>query len=557
MTFVGSIRAVVTRRVLISGALLALLAAACSSPTPPGASFGEGQRFLTAVADSQDTVGLAPSVAVAEDGTQYIAYLGFPDEIEDGEIAVPRPIGAPFLPAVMLTSVNAEGMFTRGAVAQNQPEEEPIGIEPPFRPAKVPDLDLTQENANGTGIAIAASGAVHVVWTSGNTVSHAVTSPAAEGASAGDTVMTTVFELDLPVSQAGPIGKPSVTLDSAGAPIVAFGVIDGSRIAIDVATLRGEEWTVETVATTDRCDGCPPPLPAAIVNPEGGTVVAYGNTQDGAVHAAVSDGETWTDELVESGADGTGMAATTDGSSTFLTYYSGAGEVRLAERSSDGVWSTGSAAETNDPDEVTGVEAATTGIAVHEDTIYVTWQDEEGIQLVESDGESFTDVPSTGTSGGISPSVAVSAEGMVTLAWYSPTTQDLRVGFWGELGSEIMVANPSPAPTQSITVAPSPCGGKVADLQIAALPDNTFDKDCLVAPAEEDFEIAFDNQGGQHNIHVFESQGGGSIALTEPALGPYTEQLPVDPQEVGEYYFQCDIHPTTMFGTLAAVQGAK
>ena len=141
MTFVGSIRAVVTRRVLISAALLALLAVACSAPTPPGASFGgEGQRFLTAVADSQDTVGLAPSVAVAEDGTPYIAYLGFPDEVEEGEIAVPRPIGAPFLPAVLLTSVNAEGMFTRGAVAQNQPEVEPIGIEPPFRPAKVAGL---------------------------------------------------------------------------------------------------------------------------------------------------------------------------------------------------------------------------------------------------------------------------------------------------------------------------------------------------------------------------------------------------------------------------------
>ena len=557
MTFVGSIRAVVTRRVLISGALLALLAAACSSPTPPGASFGEGQRFLTAVADSQDTVGLAPSVAVAEDGTPYIAYLGFPDELEEGEIAVPRPIGAPFLPAVLLTSVNAEGMFTRGAVAQNQPEVEPNGIEPPFRPAKVPDFDLTQENANGTGIAIAASGAVHVVWTSGNTVSHAVTSPAAEGQPGGDTVMSTVFELDLPVSQAGPIGKPSVALDSAGAPIVAFGVIDNSQIDIDIATLAGEEWTVETVATIARCNECPPPLPTAIVNPEGATVVAYGNPEDDAVHAAVSDGQSWTDEIVENGADGTGMGATTDGSSTFLTYYTGAGEVRLAERNSDGTWSTGAAAETNDPDEVTGVEAATTGVAVHEDTIYVAWQDEEGVQLVEGDGQTFTAVPSSGTTGGISPSVAVSAEGMVTLAWYSPTTQDLRVGFWGELSEEIRVANPSPAPTVSVTAPPVECGGKQADLQIAGLPDNSFDKDCLVAPAGDAFEVTFDNQGGQHNFDLFDEQGGTSLAATEPQTGPVTETLQVDPLDEGDYYFQCDIHPTTMFGTLAAVEGAK
>ena len=551
MTFVGSIRAVVTRRVLISGALLALLAVACSAPTPPGATFGgEGARFLTAVADSQDVVGLAPSVAVADDGTPYIAYLGFPEDVEEGEIPVPRPVGAPFLPAVLLTSVSAEGQFTRGAVAQNVPAAEPNGIEPPFRPAKVEDFNLTPENANGTAVAVAGSGAIHVVWTAGNTVSHAVAAPPE------DSVLTTVFELDIPVSQAGPIGKPSIALDQAGAPWVAFGVDDGSRIAIDVATLDGDDWTVETVATTGRCDGCPPPLPTAIVNADGQPIVAWGDPVDGAVHAAVLEGEEWTDEVVQTGADGTGMAAATDGSSTFLSYYSGAGEVRLAERSG-GTWSTTSAAETNDPDEVTGVEAATTGVAVHEDTIYLTWQDEEGVQLAEGDGDTFTEVPSSGTEGGITPAVAVSAEGMVTLAWHSPTTQDLRVGFWGELG-EIMIANPSPAPTVSITAPPIVCGGKQVDLEIAALADLTFDKDCLVAPADEPFEVVFDNQGGLHNFDLFDEAGGISLAATETTTGPTTpETLPVVALDAGDYYFQCDVHPDQMFGTLAAVKGAK
>ena len=31
----------------------------------------------------------------------------------------------------------------------------------------------------------------------------------------------------------------------------------------------------------------------------------------------------------------------------------------------------------------------------------------------------------------------------------------------------------------------------------------------------------------------------------------------MDPLDVGTYYFQCDAHPTTMFGALAVVKGAK
>ena len=181
------------------------------------------------------------------------------------------------------------------------------------------------------------------------------------------------------------------------------------------------------------------------------------------MHAAVFDGESWTDEIVESGADGTGMAAATDGSSTFLTYYSGAGEVRLAERSSDGTWTTGAAAETNDPDEVTGVEAATTGVAVHEDTIYVTWQDEEGVQLVEGDGQTFTAVPSSGTTGGISPSVGRlrGRDGHARLVLADDRGPAGRV--LGRAGLRDHGRQPEPgADAVSITAAPIECGGKVA-----------------------------------------------------------------------------------------------
>lgn len=553
MTSVGSIRADVIRRALTSGFLLALAAVACSSPTPPGAEFGEGVRFLDAVADSQDLVGLAPSIAVGEDGTPYVASFGFPDEVEAGQIPVARPIGAPFLPAVLLTSVSPEGVFTRGAVAQDEPEAEPAGIEPPFRPAKVEGFGdiLTPENANGTDVAVGASG-VHVVWTAGNTIWHTV-SVAGE-----DTVLSTVFELDLTIAQAGPLGRPSIALDSTGSPWVAFGVNDGDQVAISVARPEGDTWIVEEVAGAGRCNGCPPPLPTAIVAPGDVPIVAYGDPVDGSVHAATFDGARWTDGVVESGADGSGMSATTSGEDAMLAYYSGAGEVRLATWSG-GAWTSSGVVEATDPTDVTGVDAATTGVGVAEDgTIYLTWQDEEGVQLAAGDGASFTPVESTGTDGGITPTLAVTPEGTVTMAWYDPTGGALRMGFYGDLG-EIAIAQPSPAPTVSIAAPPIECGGKRADLQITGSTvgaDNFFDKDCLVGPANEAFVVEFVNEGGTHNFEVLDQAGGTKIDGTELAAGPYTEELPLE-LEAADYYFQCLAHPTTMFGTLAVVPGAK
>ena len=81
-----------------------------------------------------------------------------------------------------------------------------------------------------------------------------------------------------------------------------------------------------------------------------------------------------------------------------------------------------------------------------------------------------------------------------------------------------------------------------------------------MAPASEKFTINFDNQddGIPHNLDVFTEQGGDSLGLDRPRRpGPAKEPLDVDPLDVGTYYFQCDAHPTTMFGALAVVKGAK
>ena len=52
-------------------------------------------------------------------------------------------------------------------------------------------------------------------------------------------------------------------------------------------------------------------------------------------------------------------------------------------------------------------------------------------------------------------------------------------------------------------------------------------------------------------------QGGEQLGATEPVVGPVEEPLDLGPLDEASYYFQCDVHPTTMFGALAVVKGAK
>jgi plastocyanin len=370
----------------------------------------------------------------------------------------------------------------------------------------------------------------------------------------------TVYTLGSKVSEAGPIGRPDIALDSSGNPWIAFTVETSKGDEVHVANLQGSKWTDEVVASFPGCNGCPSPQPTGIGIVDGATTVLYADVSAKQVVALTQNGTTWAATTVASGVSGYGLsfAAAEAGDAAIAAYYTGNGEVDTATFTK-GAWTTGKIADAPDPDaSVNGSDASSTAATIAGDgTRYVAW-DDQGIHMV-SGTDSFSPVdlgPTVST--GIDPSLAATDKGAVALGWYDTLAQNQMIGYLGNV-TDIVVARQSPSLTVSQgPVAPTqPCGKdqKIA-LDLTAQ-GTAFLETCLVA-APGKFTINFDNKdaGVQHNVDVYDKQGGKSLGATQVTTGPVQEPLPLDLQP-GEYYFQCDVHPTLMFGTLAVVSGAK
>ena len=117
-------------------------------------------------------------------------------------------------------------------------------------------------------------------------------------------------------------------------------------------------------------------------------------------------------------------------------------------------------------------------------------------------------------------------------------------------------------PTSQATAAASPTqgtpqstatsgGGGGSTISIAAV-NILFDKTKLTASAGT-VKIEFDNKDGgiPHNINVFDGKDASAKSLGATALeaGPVKQELTLD-LKAGSYFYQCDVHPTTMTGTL-------
>ncbi|HEX2052215.1 MAG TPA: cupredoxin domain-containing protein [Actinomycetota bacterium] len=98
-------------------------------------------------------------------------------------------------------------------------------------------------------------------------------------------------------------------------------------------------------------------------------------------------------------------------------------------------------------------------------------------------------------------------------------------------------------------------GAEAATVAIAAN-NLQFDKQELAIPADTEFTLAFNNQEAQpHNVAILEAQGSANALFRGQIItGPREAEETVEPIPAGEYYFQCDVHPT-MNGTVTAAEG--
>jgi plastocyanin len=552
----ASIPADMHRRALLILATVGLIATGCSSITTPAVDYGAG-GFFPFVVDSQDDMGQGNAVALTADGLPFVSYFGFAAKVAFGAPPpIPRPFGSPNVPGVMLSTSSSDGLWQRGAVEMQAASAAltPVGVSVPFGPVATDNLDLNAKNTNGTAVTVDSEGAASVAWTSANTVSYGTS---ALGSTA---TVDTVFTLGSKVSEAGPIGRPGITLDASGNPWIAFTVETSKGDEVHVANLVGSKWTDQVVASFPSCNECPSPQPTGIGVVGGAVMVVYADLSGKQVVALTQNGTTWTPTTVASGVSGYGLsfAAAAGGDSAIAAYYTGNGQVDAATFAQS-AWTTDKAGSAPDPDEsVNGSDGSSTAAAVSGDgTRYVAWTD-EGIHMV-SGTDSFSAVdlgPMVST--GIDPSLAATDQGAVALGWYDTLAGNQLLGYLGNV-TDIVVARPSP----SLTVSQAPPGGggtcgsdKTVLLDQAAV-GTTFTESCLVA-APGKFTVNFDNQaaGIQHNFEVLDKAGGKLIDGTDVATGPIKQTLPLD-LTAGDYYFQCVVHPTTMFGTLAVVNGAK
>jgi plastocyanin len=551
----------VSKRLVLPTILLVLVAAGCGEPTVGEVDFGSGRQFVPEVADSIDNVGIAPAVALDADGIPFVSYLGFPAELEEGEIPVPRPVGAPFVPGVLLAS-QSEGVWNRGAVAMYQDPPDRVSV--PFGPATVESLaHTTPETTAGTDITVAENGTIHVVWAAADGIWYA------SGPSPFTATQVTAPEL----TEGGAPGWPSVTLDESGSPWIAATVATSGGQQVIAATPDGDAWDVQTVAELPACTDCDVPARTGIAASPDGPVVVYADPAGG-VTAARPDGRRWTTEVVDAGADGTGIAVAADADGALTaSYYDSPGSVSVATSHGAG-WRVGEASSSTGSGEA-GVDGLGTGVAVSDDgTVFLTYVDpgENAVVLAASaDDGPFEPIETRGTEAGRWPDVAVTPDGATaSLAWYAPENEDLAFGTVTDV-SGVTLAAPSP-PFAVGTLAPggdTDCGPDtvpvLADLEVTAATgavESGFEETCLVAPAGEKLTLSFDNQdpGQSHNAAFFPDSASNEELFSsgEPVLGPATQgPEPVDEQSEGTYFFKCIVHPDTMNGTFVVTKAPK
>ncbi|MEX2246608.1 MAG: hypothetical protein WEC75_07965 [Dehalococcoidia bacterium] len=113
---------------------------------------------------------------------------------------------------------------------------------------------------------------------------------------------------------------------------------------------------------------------------------------------------------------------------------------------------------------------------------------------------------------------------------------------------------PPPAAATNTPLPPPPPPGPSVTLDLIAL-DVLFNTTTLSAAAGSSITIRLSNQddGVQHNVRVRagSSLASPSIGATAIETGPIEQRLNLGVLAAGQYSYMCDVHPTTMSGSLS------
>jgi plastocyanin len=498
---------------------VALVAAACGKPDIEVRARGGDQGFVPLVVDAESLAGAGLSLATDVDGNPHLTYLAFPEEAAEGEEAPALDPLAPTLPAVMHAHL-VDNVWTRGPVADEQAVAED----------------------DETAIAVDAEGVHHVAWTAGSQILYSTN---AEGEFSEEPEV--VEEVDA-------VGL-SMTADEDGTPMIAFvdelTEAEGPAALVRVATRGGGGWEVETAAEAGPDD----PVSTAIGAAGGVLVVAYGS--EGATLIARQGPNRWTSETVDpDGGLGVSMDLDADGN-PHLAYLDGSGAVKHAHSIDRSPWEIS--------DVGAGAVTSPASIAVDDAGVHhVAWQTAEGIAYADNDTEdgSFAEqeLPPA-VAGGTQPAVGARVEGTVQVAWFDQENGELQMAMLSDTEPLLAMPSPTAAPPGGGVAACEPGG---TDIQLTAPPGAAgtgFDTDCLAVNSGEAYTVALDNQDTTpHNFSVYTDDSAaealldGSADLVDPGASFTYQGEPIpDP---GEFFFRCDLHPTTMTGTFV-VAGAE
>ena len=87
-----------------------------------------------------------------------------------------------------------------------------------------------------------------------------------------------------------------------------------------------------------------------------------------------------------------------------------------------------------------------------------------------------------------------------------------------------------------------------------------FSTEALEVEPDVPIDLEFDNQdpGVGHNVQIFDGPDASAASLFqgEVITGPAKTTYIVPPLSEGDFFFHCEVHPTTMTGTITAAKGA-